>query len=513
YRNSAVDGYAMRTADYGDRSAHNASSAHGHRGDHSDHGDNNASSAHGDNNASSAHGARSAHGDNNASSARGDRGHRGDPSDGHRGDPSDGHSAVFAVVASVTAGHFPPALAEKGTLPHRGCVRITTGAMVPPDCDSIVMLEDVTPVASPGTTGNETTPHAVEANDWFVTATEVSIPPGIRAGSNVRSPDDDLAENAIIGHAGTVLSSPMLGVLAGQGMRMVEVVRKLRVGIRSSGDEILPAFAARSHCGDRSARSGGDNSGYGGTKTAMPTKPATPRQAGTLYDSNTPLLCAALRACQYLEIVTGDGTRAVDRGFDPPLGDTAQEVEGFFTEALASTCDVVVTTGGMSLGSEDHMRPVFQQLGGWLCHWNLAIKPGRPVGIGRLVREDESTLWWVGLPGNPVAVHVGMLTVLLPLLSRLGGRIPIWRPRGFPLPLGFAVRKKSGRLEFVRVRWHAGQLVPHGKRGAGVLSSLLLAGVADDARDDLVGYAVLPAERTTMAIGEAVLFIPFSSSF
>ena len=167
------------------------------------------------------------------------------------------------------------------------------------------------------------------------------------------------------------------------------------------------------------------------------------------------------------------------------------------TEA-ASQHDLVITSGGVSVGEEDHVKQAVQDLGN-LHFWRLAIKPGRPIALGQLGRVP-----FVGLPGNPVAVMVTFLTIVRPLVLRLMGA-ELTPARRFPVRANFAHKKKAERREWVRARLTA---LPDGgfaaekfeRQGAGILSSM----VESD------GLVELPEEMTQLEPGTLVDFLPFS---
>lgn len=284
-------------------------------------------------------------------------------------------------------------------------------------------------------------------------AGRVRLPPGLDRGANHRPAGEDLRANAAALPAGRRLGPPEIALLGALGLDAILVRRPLRVALLSTGDEVA--------------------------------RPGAPLAAGHLYDANRPMLAAWLRR---LGCTVGDLGILADR----------REV---VTDALgraAADHDLIVTSGGVSMGEEDHVRAALAALGP-LAFWRLGIKPGRPVALG-MVDGTPS----IGLPGNPVAVFVTFAAIARPLLARLAGEA--YLP---PIPVlvrsGFAYRKKAGRREYVRVGLaRSGTAVTatkHPRDGAGVITSLT----------ETNGLAVLPEDMTRLAIGEDVEFLSYAS--
>ncbi|WP_029006731.1 gephyrin-like molybdotransferase Glp [Azospirillum halopraeferens] len=281
----------------------------------------------------------------------------------------------------------------------------------------------------------------------------VLIPPGIKRGANRREAGEDVRCGAVILAAGRRLRPEDVGLAASVGRRTLEVRAPLRVAVFSTGDEVR--------------------------------EPGEPLAAGCIYDANRYALMAALR---------GLGCVVTDLGI---LGDRPEVIRGALDGAAAAH-DVLVTSGGMSTGEEDHVKAAVEALGA-LHFWRLAIKPGRPVALGQAAGAA-----FIGLPGNPVAVMVTFLRVARPILLRLMGASEA-PPILFPVRAGFAYKKKSGRREYVRTRLERGAdgvltAIKHPRDGAGILSSL----VESD------GLVELPEDVTRLEPGETVAFLPFS---
>jgi molybdopterin molybdotransferase len=281
----------------------------------------------------------------------------------------------------------------------------------------------------------------------------VILPPGIKRGANRRKAGDDMTAGSAVLSAGRRLRPEDVGLAASLGLTELAVRTRLRVALFSTGEEV--------------------------------TEPGRPLAPGGIYDANRFSLAAALR---------GLGCVVTDLGILPDRVDAVRDA----LDAARRDHDVLMTSGGVSTGEEDHVKAAVDSLGR-LDVWRLAIKPGRPVALGRV---GEAA--FLGLPGNPVAVMVTFLFIARPLLLRLMGATPADPPR-FPLPAAFAYKKKPGRREYVRARLgmdEAGRLsaFKHPRDGAGVLSSL----VESD------GLVELPEDCAGVAPGDTVFYVPLS---
>ena len=289
--------------------------------------------------------------------------------------------------------------------------------------------------------------------DCSLEADTVVIPPGIAQGANRRFAGEDLAQGQTVLSAGRRLRAQDIGLAASLGRTELAVRTPLRVAVFSTGDEVI--------------------------------EPGQPLPSGAIYDSNRYSLHG---------LVGGLGCAVTDLGILPDRADTICEA----LKEAARDHDLIMTSGGVSTGEEDHVRAALEGHGA-LHVWRLAIRPGRPLALGQFGRVP-----FVGLPGNPVAVIVTFLCFARPLILRLAGAADR-EPTRFPVPADFDYRKKQGRREWLRATLATGRdgalcARKAGKSGAGILSST--------ARAD--GLIELDEESSGVAAGEAVDFIPFS---
>ena len=290
-----------------------------------------------------------------------------------------------------------------------------------------------------------------------VEAGGVVVPAGVvRAGDNRRCAGEDLAIGDVALRAGRLLRPADIGLLASLGHAEVPVLRRLRVAFFSTGDEL---------------RSLGE--------TLDP---------GCVYDSNRYTLWAMLQRL---------GVELLDLGV---VRDDPQALEEAFRLA-AGSADAVITSGGVSVGEADHTKQVMAQLGDVLF-WRIAMRPGRPMAIGRIASGDRSAILF-GLPGNPVAVMVTFHAFVRDALLQMSGATPQ------PLLTVHAktlkpIRKKPGRTEYQRGvvsrapdgSW---QVAITGSQGSGILRSMSEAN----------GLVVLGHQQGDVAEGEPVEVLPF----
>jgi len=331
---------------------------------------------------------------------------------------------VLPIAGRIAAGHGAGHAAAAGT-----AVRIFTGAPMPVGCDTVFMQEDVT----------------------LLDGGRVSLPVGLKKGANARPRGEDVARGSEVIPAGRRLDPRDIALAAALGVAELEVHRRPRVAVFSTGDEIL--------------------------------EPGSALAPASLYDSNRFSLMAMLRHA---------GCDVTDLGI---LKDNVHETADRLG-AAARKHDLVVTSGGVSTGEEDHVKAALAAKGS-MVFWRLAIKPGRPVAMG--VVEGAA---FVGLPGNPVAVFVTWAHLLRPIVAALSGAKVAPIPRQIVVA-AFDYKKKAGRREYVRVSLAVedGRLVAHKYPidGAGVLTSLT--------RTD--GLVELMEETTKIEPGTPVGFLDY----
>jgi molybdopterin molybdotransferase len=281
----------------------------------------------------------------------------------------------------------------------------------------------------------------------------VRLPAGLARGANCRPAGEDVPQGAVALAAGTLLGPAEVGLAAALGLPVLAVTPRVRVGVFSTGDEI-----------------------------ASPGAPLAPAQT---YDANRFALIALLSRLP--AVVTDLGI----------LPDRRDATAAALMEA-AATHDLLLTTGGVSTGEEDHVRAAIEARGR-LVFWRLAVKPGRPAAMG-VVRGVPV----VGLPGNPVAAFVTFLHLARPLVLRLAGARakPLLR---VPAVAAFSYRKKAGRREYVRVfleETEEGLIArKFAREGAGLLTSLT----------ETDGFAELPETTTSVSPGDRLRVLPFAA--
>jgi len=354
----------------------------------------------------------------------------------HADDLDPVHGAVLPVGGRAAAGHPSDRPARRGE-----ATRVFTGAPLPVGADgtqasgpdTVVMQEDCTVLGD----GPER---------------RVRLPGGVRRGANRRAAGEDLRPGQVVLGAGQRLRPQDLAVAAALGRTALVLRRRLTAAVFSTGDELRAPGAALA--------------------------------PGTVYDSNRTMAIALLE---------GLGVVVDDLGILP---DDASAIAGAVA-AAGRRHDLVLTSGGMSAGEEDHVGAAVLRHGR-LHAWRLAIKPGRPVALGQV---GEAA--FIGLPGNPVSAMVTFLVLARPLVLRLAGAAPV-PARRYRVVAGFSHAKKPGRREFLRAWLEDGTGGPVARRyardGAGILSSLVAA----------EGLVELAEPTAYLSEGDAVAFLPFS---
>ncbi len=329
---------------------------------------------------------------------------------------------ALSISDRIPAGSAPRPL-QSGT-----AVRIFTGSEIPAGADTVIMQERVE-----------------------VTDNGILINGEVKAGQNIRRRGQDLAEGSLALPKGTKIRPQEMGLLASIGVSEVAVVKKLRVAILSTGDELV--------------------------------EPGVPLGPGQIYNSNrfTLLGLLAEAGCEAVLCETLKDTRSATR-------------ETF--ERAAEVADLVITSGGVSVGEEDHVRAVLEE-SGQLSLWRMAIKPGKPLAFGAIKGTPV-----FGLPGNPASVLVTFMVVVMPYIRTRQGRLRI-HPVGQQVPAALNVTSPSTRREFLRARTESVdgkiQVTAYTNQSSGVLSSACWSD----------GLAVVP-ENAMIAEGDLLTYYPFT---
>lgn len=334
---------------------------------------------------------------------------------------------AFPVSGRIQAGS-----STSGAIAAGEAVRIFTGAPMPAGANTVFMQEDV----------------KVDGTG------KVLLPPGLKAGANVRPAGEDIPEGHAALLAGCQLRPQDIALLAAFGLTGIEVRRRLCVAVFSTGNEVV--------------------------------SPGTPRGASQLFDSNRFMLAAMLKRL---------GCTVSDLGV---LSDNSASLAAALKEAAAGH-DLILTSGGVSTGEEDHVKSSVERVG-TLVLWRMAIKPGRPVAMGVIGGTP-----FIGLPGNPVASFVTFAYVVRPAVRALAG---IAQKHLLPMPVraAFTYTKKIGRREYVRVALRRAadgllEVEKFPREGAGLLSSLV----------DTDGLVELGEEITAVKPGQIVGFLDYST--
>jgi molybdopterin molybdotransferase len=349
----------------------------------------------------------------------------------------DGYAVRHSDLTGAAAQAFPlngrvQAGAEAQSMAAGAAMRIFTGAPMPDGADTVFMQEDV----------------QLDAEGRVV------LPPGLKPGANVRPAGEDIAQGSLALQAGQRLRPQDVALIAAFGLTQVDVIRRIRVAVFSTGNELV---------------SPGDAPG-----------------AAQQFDSNRFMLQALLRRL---------GCEVSDLGI---IRDDRAALAASLRDA-AGAHDLILTSGGVSTGEEDHVKAAVESVGSMVL-WRMAIKPGRPVAMGIIAGTP-----FIGLPGNPVASFVTFAHVVRPTVFALAGAM---QQKLTPMPLraAFSYTKKIGRREYVRVHLRrdddgALEAVKFPREGAGLLSSLV----------ETDGLVELGEDVTSVKPGAMVGFLAYAS--
>ena len=339
---------------------------------------------------------------------------------GFAGGREAGAHAMPLAEGRAAAGDAPGALAEGQA------IRVLTGAALPEGVDTVVLQEDVT-----------------------IDGRTLRFNGPVKQGANTRKAGEDVTAGAVTLRAGRRITAADIALLAATGTASVSTHRPLRVGVLSTGDEIVEAG-----------------------QTAAD---------GQIFDANRPML---------LGLVSQFGHQGVDLGH---VGDDRAALRRRLDETQGRV-DAILTSGGASAGDEDHVSALLSEAGA-LDLWRIAVKPGRPLALGMWQGAPV-----FGLPGNPVAAMVCTLIFARPALARLAGQDwPV--PQGFDVPADFSKRKKPGRREYLRARMRDGRVQVFASEGSGRISGLAWA----------EGLVELPDAAADIQPGDLVRYIPYGS--
>ncbi|MGC1494812.1 MAG: gephyrin-like molybdotransferase Glp [Sulfitobacter sp.] len=339
---------------------------------------------------------------------------------GFAGGRDSGAHELPLVSGRAAAGDVPQ------MVPKEQAMRVLTGAALPNGVDTVILQEDV-----------------------VVDGGNIRFSGPVKQGANTRKAGEDVIAGQQILHKGQRIGAPDLALMAATGLSEITVHDRLKVGVLSTGSELV--------------------------------EPGAPAKDGQIFDANRPMLLA---------MATQFGHDAVDLGKVPDN----REILRDRLDQAARDVDVILTSGGASAGDEDHVSALLSEAGA-MDLWRIAIKPGRPLALG-----VWSGIPVFGLPGNPVAAMVCTLIFARPAMSLLAGAG--WsQPQGYEVPAAFEKSKKAGRREYLRARIRDGQAEVFASEGSGRISGLSWA----------EGLVELSEPAQKIGFGDIVRFIPYGS--
>lgn len=329
--------------------------------------------------------------------------------------------STLRISQRITAGS-PPQTLESGT-----AARVFTGAELPELADCVVIQEN-----------------CVEEGG------KVTINEGVKEFGNIRAAGQDIKKSDTVFEQGHRIKSQDIGLLSSIGLEQLEVTRKLKVSILSTGDELVA--------------------------------PGKPLGKAQIYDSNRPMIQSV---CEDMKCHIASSVH---------IGDShAQTVETLLN--LSEKSDLIISCGGVSVGEEDHVKNALLEIGE-IDHWKIRMKPGKPVAIGKIFRKAKPPCFFIGLPGNPVSAYVTLHLFGRQIIAALQGDQAFRLDRHKDLA-AFETSGKNKRPEFIRVKRSNDGLIVFPNQSSGVLSSVTWA----DA------LALIP-EQTRIKPGDFVEIFP-----
>jgi molybdopterin molybdotransferase len=328
---------------------------------------------------------------------------------------------TLRVIESIAAGQFPTRVVSAGE-----ATQIMTGAPVPEGVDTVIRVED--------TDGGTSSVEIRNARD---------------AGKNVRPRGEDIMAGRVAIAAGTPIGAAQIGVLASLGFAEVDVIRRPRVAILTSGDELV------------------ELDGFDQVRAGK-----------KIVSSNGYTLQTLVRAA---------GAEAVYLGI---ASDTPESIRALLEKARE--CDMIITSAGISVGEHDHMRRVLEEMGAEMKFWRVRMRPGAPIGFGLLDGKP-----WIGLPGNPVSTMVTFELFARPAILKLRGHAKLFR-RPVSVVLDEPITTNADLTHFLRavvtVRDGRSTARLTGPQSSGILTSMSNANA----------LLVVPADRRSIAAGETL---------
>lgn len=362
----------------------------------------------------------------------------------------EGEPVILRVVGEATAGGLSGTLGQAG-----GAIRIATGAPLPAGADAVVQVELTTPLLADGRPAG---PRGRQAVGPIPPAVAIHSP--VPSGASIRRRGSDLAVDSLVLEPGTPIGPAAIGLVAGAGAGSITVYRRPIVAVLATGDEIRAA--------------------------------GTPLGPSGIPDANGP----GLRA-----LASAAGADVIDLGI---AGDQLDDVIARLRQGVARA-DVVIVSGGVSVGPYDVVRTAFAAVG-TVDLWRVAIQPGKPFAFGTARRDDAWPVLLFGLPGNPVSSYVTFEIFVRPAVRKLAGQRDLFRPSEPGILLDRA-SKSAGRRAYLRVQVERAPNGTPARDGDGRLL-VRLAGARSNAGQGSHVLSTLAAADALAAVPEALEDVP-----